>query len=277
MDREFFMEKFSIALNNYMSDIQTELKSRWNNWEIVYEEKELYEVVGGLLSRQIHLTSYFLQSSTNWNPDFGGIFLRVLVEAHLTLAWILKDDSLKRAKLFIEYGLGQEKLLREKYKSALEKDGKFESFKEAFEKEQNYWDQERYNFHTDINLGGWSGISAYQMAKEIGDENFYNIVYSPFSNSVHSTWNHIIKFNLEQSKNPLHGFIKTPSFKTLPPDMHYVELAAKYLQMSFAVTDKSIPLSVEIKSSKKKLLDEIDKISDEMYKTFNTDKDKEGE
>lgn len=266
MDEATFMDGISIVINNYMSDIQSELKTRWNNWSIEYENKELYEVAGGLLSRHIHLTTYFVQSSSNWNADFGGIFMRVLVEAHLTLAWILKDDSLKRAKLFMEYGLGQEKLLREKYKSALQKGNQYESVKDIFEKEEQFWDQERYSFHTDINLGGWAGISAYQMAKEIGDEDFYNIVYSPFSSSIHSTWNHILKFNIEPSQNPLHGYTKVPSFKFLNPDIHYLELAAKYLQMSFAVVDKTFPISFQIESSKEKLLSEIDRLADEFRK-----------
>jgi hypothetical protein len=270
MNNDIFLQELSIIIKNYLSDIQSELKIRWNNWEVEYEKKELYEVTGGLLSRHIHLTTYFLQSSTNWNSDFAGIFLRVLVEAHLNLAWILKEDSLNRAKQFIEYGLGQEKLLREKYKLALEKDGKLEQFKEAFKKEEHYWNQERYNYLTNINLGGWAGISAYQMAKEIGDEDFYNIVYSPFSNSVHSTWNHIIKFNVERSKNPLHGHIKVPSFKLLSPDIHYVELTAKYLQMSFDVADKAFPLKISIESSREKLLSEIDRLTEKMRAAINT-------
>jgi hypothetical protein len=264
MEKEISREKLFVAINSYMSDIQSELKTRWNNWEIDYESKELFEVTGGLLSRQIHLTSYFLQSSTNWNPDFGAIFLRVLVEAHLTLAWILNEDSLARAKRFIEYGLGQEKLQREKVKLLFEKVNKFQEVKEAFEENERFWDQERYNFHTDINLGGWAGISAYQMAKEIGDENFYNVVYSPFSNAVHSTWNHIIKFNLETSKSPLHGFTKVPVFNVLSADIHYVELAAKYMQMSFVAVDKKYPLTLPIASSKEKLLAEIDRLTGEM-------------
>lgn len=265
-----FIQNLSQCIEKYLKDIQSELIIRWNNWNIDYENKEIYEVVGGLISRQIHLTRYFLQSSSNWNADFGSIFLRTSVETHLSLAWILKNDSLNRSKLFMEYGLGQEKLIREKYKSALEKEDKFESIKEAFEEEEQRWDRERYSLFTDINLGAWSGISAYQMAKEIDDENFYNIVYSPFSNAVHSTWNHILKFNVKSSDNPLHGYIKMPIFEFLRPDIHYVELATKYMQMSFFVVDAKFPISVSIIPSNKVLFKEINKLADQYKSTKDT-------
>ncbi len=50
------------ALSAYVENIQAELVERWNNVEVSSENRELTEVIFGLLSRQLSITVYFLSS-----------------------------------------------------------------------------------------------------------------------------------------------------------------------------------------------------------------------
>jgi hypothetical protein len=220
------------VLNICIDSIQTELVERWNNADISDENRELLEVVFGLLSRQVSITIYFLSSPFMWNHDVGIILLRSIAENIINLTWILKDDSITRAKMFIKHGLGQEKLQFEHRKQEM-------SGRETTEEEQEYmeqWEQsiegERYALLTDVNLGSWSGKTTLNMAEEVGYSDFYHFVFTPCSNATHGTWNHITKYALKYSTDPIHNFLRRPIFYDLSPDLNVAELAMEYMDQA---------------------------------------------
>mgnify|MGYP000741719068 CR=1 FL=1 len=50
-------KKYIITLLNcYVDNLSNDLKARWNNWNKNFNEKEIHEVLGGLLARQISIT-----------------------------------------------------------------------------------------------------------------------------------------------------------------------------------------------------------------------------
>ena len=79
--------------------------------------KEVNEVVGGLLSRQLSLATTLAKSLQVPNMHVLPIVLRCMADVYITFCWIVKDVK-PRSRQFIEYGLGQEKLAIEKYLGA---------------------------------------------------------------------------------------------------------------------------------------------------------------
>jgi hypothetical protein len=69
------------------------------------------------------------------------------------------------------------------------------------------------------------------MADEVGEIEFYNHCYTPYSAGVHSMWHHIGIYNLKGCQNPLHKFHKVPHVPEFDGDAHFLVLAGKYLQM----------------------------------------------
>lgn len=123
----------------------------------------------------------------------AGILLRSLFEIYVNVAYILKDDSEKRAKRYYEYSyiarkrsveLFDEHRLGEKgFKGAEEaiqknKEEIYESYNRV---KNNYIDEERKKDEF-----RWSGKSIKKMARDCGLGTDYAVVYSIFSELVHS-------------------------------------------------------------------------------------------
>lgn len=214
--------------NRYISLVKADLPLRWNSLRVDLTEKEIYEVLSGLLARQMTLAIQFVQNPNCWTFDLAPIILRSMADNYINFSWISKAP-LDRSRKFIYYGLGQEKLILEHRKNQMLKDG-INPEEDIMTKVVEEWiNGERYTFLTEVNLGAWSGINTRQMAEEAGCLDFYNYVYAPFSTVSHNMWGHIAKYNLIVSNNPLHKKLKKPVIGNFHIDFHNIKLAAKYL------------------------------------------------
>lgn len=170
------------------------------------------EVVSGLISRQVRLASAIIQQPSLWALDLGPISLRCMVDTHITLAWLTKCGKPEDFASFIEYGLGQEKLLLEHLR-AREKNG------------ETFWDQEGVEAWLEdqilpqvlpVNVGAWNSRDTRKMAQEADCADVYSLGYTPFSSVLHPMWNSLAKFNLTYCLNPLHRHHKIPTFDEPP-------------------------------------------------------------
>ena len=260
-----FNERLDLILKEYIGLLKNELREIWNNWELDLTQNEIYEVLGGLLSRQVTLTNSFIESKVNWTNDIAPIFLRTMADNYINFAWII-EKPLERAQKFIIHGLGQEKLMVEHRKAELQKQG-IDPEKDDLIKASEIWiSMQRYTFLTEVNLGSWSGLKTRQMAEEAGCIDFYNYVYQPFSTVVHNTWGHIAKYNLITSENELHRFLKKPLITEIEPLLHYLDLAVKYMSKMLCKFDEKYKHAENRESSTqyftfemKNLFDELDK------------------
>lgn len=228
-EKENKVDLSSVALK-YVNNIHSQLSTRWNNWDKDLMQKNIFEVIGGILARQVSLASQIAKNPGIWNEDIAPIILRCMADNHINLCWILTSPK-ENSKEFILHGLGQLKLQLEHRKINIQPDDK-DSLK-FLEREENFINAQKYTFLTDVNLGSWSGINTRQMAEESGEIDFYNYVYQPFSNCTHSTWAHISKYNTEASSSPFHKLLRLPRVIDYNPSIHYIHLAAKYLDKSF--------------------------------------------
>lgn len=192
--------------DRFAEDLQAELSARWEAWKPDLSKKELHEVVGALLARQVTLAVEFAQVPACWNYHVGPLFLRAMADVYISLAWILEDPSQshERAQKYIYFGLGQEKLQLEHRRAEIEEEGRQPSGEECqgLEAAEGWINAQRYAFLTEVNVGNWSGRTVREMAKEAHCLDFYNYVYQPWSGVAHSMWQHIGRYNVAVREPP---------------------------------------------------------------------------
>jgi hypothetical protein len=81
-------------------------------------------------------------------------------------------------------------------------------------------------------------------------------------------WQHIASYNLRQCENPLHRLHATPYVSNPPLDSHYLYLAAKYLQKTFAKFDEITGITASSKSAFELLCEKLDDLG-KFEKTSN--------
>lgn len=235
-------KKLTSIIGAYCKVVEKGVNERWKRLPVEIYDSETYEVIGGLLSRQATLTIYLAFSPSIWNGHIAPLILRSMIDAHITLSWILIKPK-ERAKKYILYGLGQEKLHIEHLKSqANQKDKRAQQLIQA---KENWLKSQRLDFLTEVNVGNWAEITTRQMAIESKCKSLYNFSYNAFSGPTHNMWQHISRYNLRYCNNPLHKYHRIPAIASVPPDIDYVFRSAKYVNLSFAKVDKKFGLRIK--------------------------------
>lgn len=259
-----YTEKVEELLKQYKQNIEDDLKERWNNWEKDLAIPEKFEVIGAIMSRQVTIALNFITCSSIWNGHIAPIIMRSLVDNYINFAWIMQDP-LERSRKFIYFGLGQAKLQLEHRKQELQNREPEEEETLMIEATEHWINQQRFTFLTEVSFKSWSEISVRQMAEEANCTDLYNYVYQPFSNVAHNMWNHVARYNLVESDNPLHKFFRKPAIFKFRPDIHYVELTAKYVDKMFRLFDSKIDYKSPREYSFRVFMRELDTLEKRMY------------
>lgn len=220
-----------------------ELQNRWDAWSYDLDKEVVHDVVGSLMARQVSLFGEMAENPAIWNDHIAPLILRAMVEAYITVVWIMKDPE-DRARKYVLYGLGQEKLLMEHEKKELKERGKDPAKDELIKLRESWINMQQYTFLTDVNLGSWSGISVRKMAEEIGALKLNNLVYQRMSATVHSMWHHVGKYNTSGCTNPLHRYHKVPIDPDIRGKLHFFQEATYYLDTTFKAFDKEFGIVV---------------------------------
>ncbi|MEO6883838.1 MAG: DUF5677 domain-containing protein [Bacteroidia bacterium] len=222
----------------YIANLEQDLIDRWNWWQKDVSTPELYEVISGIISRQICLAINIVGNNSLWNSHVGPVLMRSLIDNYINFAWIL-IDPLKRSQRFIYFGLGQEKLHLEHFKNQFSEVEVPDQIRMQMDAIEGWIDSQRYTFLTDVNLKSWPEVPVRQMAEEAGCTDLYNHAYQPFSSVAHNMWNHIGRYNMQTSSDPLHKYLRHPVIMHLTPTLYYVELTIKYVDKMFDKFDKT--------------------------------------
>jgi hypothetical protein len=260
MSDEAYLNALQTTAESFIARAREEFEERLRRWPLDLTKNEIHEVVGALLARQLTLALELANSPTIWNGHVAPLVLRAMADVHIAMTWVLLDPG-DRSRQFIHYGLGQEKLILEHRRADLETREAREGELEYLSAMEEWINRQRATFLTDINLGSWSGLSTRTMAEEAGCTDFYSYVYTPFSACTHSMWHHVAKYNLKECTNPLHRFHSIPHVADLHFDPHYLYLAAKYLQKTFAAFDRAIGTRPESQSAFDLLCSELDALN----------------
>lgn len=134
----------------YKKNARAELYERWKLWKIKHSKREAYEAIGGLLARMVTLAVEMAGAPSIWNGHIAPIILRTMVDTYIKLAWILGNRH-ERAKKYIDYGLGQEKLEIEHRRKYLESKGSKPDEDEFIKAREEWLNSQKYSFLTKVN------------------------------------------------------------------------------------------------------------------------------
>jgi hypothetical protein len=219
--------------------IRQELRARCEEYKPDFQAPEVFNVVTALLARQATLAIELASAPQLWNGHSAPLFLRAMTDVHITLSWILLDPRV-RARQYIDHGLGQAVLALEHRKKEMEcadADSK-EKLAKIISAEEDWINAQKWSFLVDVNVGAWSGKTARQMSEEAGILDFYNYVYTPFTQCVHSTWYHVGRYNSGPTESPLTRQLWMPRMAESISDIWNLHLAAKYLDKTFGMFDE---------------------------------------
>lgn len=171
------------------------------------------------------------------------------------------SDLLNRCKKYIEHGLGQEKLLCEHIKEQLTAQGKNPDDENVL-KLESWINAQKYTFLLPVELGAWAGKSTREMANECGLQDVYNFSFQTFSSCVHSTWDHIGRYNAQPSKSPLHRYTfiaQTPEF---PSDINQLYTVSKRLDETLTLFQDFFKMTEKKQSIEQWLDTKIEQLSE---------------
>ncbi len=219
--------------------VRQELRARCAAYKPDFRAPEVFNVVTALLARQATLAIELASAPQLWNGHSAPLFLRAMTDVHITLSWILLDPT-TRARQYIDHGLGQAVLGLEHRKKEMEHvtDDSKEKLEKIIAAEESWINAQKWGFLVDVNVGSWSGKTTRQMAEEAGILDFYNYVYTPFSQCAHSTWYHVGRYNSWPSESPLTRQLWMPYIRDASSDIWNLNLLAKYLDKSFNLFDE---------------------------------------
>ena len=200
---------------------------------------QVFSVLTALLARQTTLAIQLSSAPQLWNSHSAPLFLRAMADVHITLAWILLEPEV-RALQYIEHGLGKAVLELEHRKSRIETadDAERAKTQPIVDALKAWVDGQRLHFIVEVKVGAWSGKSTREMAEQAGLLDFYNYVYTPFSQCAHSTWFHVGRMNSGLSDSPYTRLLWVPEIAAVSCDPSELLLAAKYLDKSFSAFDE---------------------------------------
>ncbi|CAM2991337.1 DUF5677 domain-containing protein [Legionella anisa] len=257
------LKKLLEAVSVYESMARKEFIERIHGLKFDLNKETEFSATTGLLARQLTLAVELSRGLTFWTSHIAPIIHRCMIDVTISLEWIFQNIS-ENSKKYIEYGLGQMKLMIEHRKMQLLEDNIKEEDDPVLQNYISFLNSQRAEILTEVNVGSWSGKSTRAIAEEANAIDLYNYAFTPFSNCVHSMWPHVSVYNLTRTNNPLHKYTFLPIAPLLPIDPQQMLLAAKYLDRSFKEFDKFYSLSIKEPSSYQWLVDEFEKISNQL-------------
>lgn len=241
----------------YVDTAEAGLHMRWNQMPVKLYDSEIYEAVGGLMARQATLSIQFASSPLVWNAHIAPTIMRCMMDALITVKWILKDPE-TRARKYVLYGLGQQKLYIENMQAR--DDAEDPAIANLVCRMKEWLSSQRRDALTEVNVGSWSEVTTRKMAQECGLDDLYKFDYTQFSGAAHNMWHHVSCFNLKSCVNPLHNLHKVPTIAECPIDLSFMVQSADHLEQCYVAVDEAYDLQIEVPLPRSFLVGEFDKI-----------------
>ncbi|MEW6477168.1 MAG: DUF5677 domain-containing protein [Actinomycetota bacterium] len=173
-----------------------------------------YEVLTGIATRVIRLVEGAAGAPLLWTDEYGAMLMRSVVEAKILIRWLDHKADPRLYTRFKDYGRGRLKLLKlhaEEYADSLEDvPDHLARYLEHLDAEVNadVWEE-----FQEISIDKtFSGVTARQMAIDVGLKSDYDFVFAPASGTTHGDWTALDRYALVRCRNPLHMWHRIPNF-----------------------------------------------------------------
>lgn len=136
----------------------------------------------------------------------GRLALRAVVEAYITLAYLIKRNDGQTWLAYRNYGSGQAKLAFLKLEEATTELPSYidKGIMEALSNEDVFQE------FVSISLGNWDKTDLRKMAEDAGCKDIYDSFYVWTSAYTHANWASVRDSGFETCLNPLHRFHRVP-------------------------------------------------------------------
>ncbi len=178
-----------------------------------HDIRRVASVTLGLMGRVWRMTHHIIDLSKIGNGEMAEIALRCQCDTYLTLLWLIKQNDPALFQRFVEYSSGKDKTLLEYVRTMEHKDDpKLKDYKATMERDlsSDIWREGIWEQLVAEERGAWTNATAHDMAKDIGREHAYKIVFSRASDIVHGSWRALKRYHLQRCLNPLHQRHRIP-------------------------------------------------------------------
>lgn len=198
-----------VVTRRQISEIGKGLEAHWQRTHRTTGIDARHDAVFGIAIYALRLLDEMLGIGVGVGI-LGRLGLRTLLEAYLTIHYLLSKDDEKLWKKWRAYGAGQAKL------NALRFDSDIDPPKHiSIEWLEQIAGEDIWEEFLTIELGSWSGIDLRRISEQSGTKDIYDSHYSWTSGYVHGTWGPIRESCFTTCGNPLHRLHRYPKRSTL--------------------------------------------------------------
>ena len=235
------------GLDGHRQEVGEVVEQRFREGKIDIFKSRWREVAECLLGRITSLYMTMTEGPVLWTGTSAPLILRPMIEIVINMAYIAKDP-VPRSMAYIEYGLGTAKAMAAKYETVeiqAQDEGLKGLLKGAVQTEKEFIEAEKAIWAVDVNMGDWDGSNVRKRAQETEYDQLYEYTWNSFSACVHSTWQHVGRYNGTRCKNPLHRGHLRGRISGWPTEwsFDYLWRAAKYLDLGLDVYDNAFDVS----------------------------------
>lgn len=200
----------TIVTRAAISDLFGSLEEHWQNTHSTTAIDARHDSVFGIAFFALRLVDELLGIGVG-TGILGRLGLRTLLEAYVSIHYLLHKDDNTLWKKWRAYGAGQAKLNALRFDSDMEPP-KFINI-DWIEQiaGEDIWEE-----FLNIELGSWSGLDLRKLSEKSGCKNHYDMHYSWTSGYVHATWGPVREASFTICGNPLHRMHRYPAQRTLP-------------------------------------------------------------
>jgi len=207
-----------------ITELTGKLEEHWQSTHSTTSIDAKHDAVFGIAFYCLRLVDELLGIGVG-TGILGRLGLRTLLEAYVSLHYLLRQDNKELWKKWRTYGLGQAKL------NALRFDTDMDPPKYInIEWIEQIAGEDIWEEFLNIELGSWSGLDLRKLSERSGCKDMYDTHYSWTSGYVHGTWGSVRESSFTTCGNPLHRMHRYPERQSLPDTVsEAVELANKIL------------------------------------------------
>jgi hypothetical protein len=193
-----------------ISDLVEKLEEHWQGTHSTTSVDARHDSVFGIAFYALRLIDELLGVGVR-NGILGRLGLRTLLEAYVSIHYLLHKDDEALWKKWRAYGAGQAKLNALRFDTDIDPP-KFINI-EWIEQiaGEDIWEE-----FLNIALGSWSGLDLRKLSEQSGCKDQYDTHYSWTSGYVHGTWGPVREAAFTTCGNPLHRMHRYPDQKSLP-------------------------------------------------------------
>lgn len=193
-----------------ITSLLNEIESHWSHTHSTTAIDARHDAVFGIALYVIKVLDEMLGIDIG-TGILGRLGLRTILEAHISLRYLLHKDDPELWKKWRSYGAGQAKLNALRFDELMDPPKHInQSTIEAIAGE-DLWEE-----FLNIELGSWSGLDLRKISEKAGVKDAYDAHYSWTSGYSHGTWGPVRESCFETCGNPLHRLHRYPKKKSLP-------------------------------------------------------------